>query len=122
MLFSLLKHYLDLCISDTALKVFRSLYCFTTSICHGVENYFPRLWGTGISDAIFFFIFSYASQNLSFLKRNSVNCSSFIISRRALAREGDYEMMPVCACVRACVRALVSHADSSKTTTATDFL
>ena len=22
------------------------------------------------------------------------------ISRRALAREGDYEMMPVCACVR----------------------
>ena len=46
----------------------------------------------------------------------------FIISRRALAREGDYEMMPVCACVRACVCALVSHADSSKTTTATDFL
>ena len=45
-----------------------------------------------------------------------------VISRRALAREGDYEMMPVCACVRACVRALVSHADSSKTTTATDFL
>ena len=48
MLFSLLKHYY---ISDTALKVSRSLYCFTTSICHGVENYFPRLWGTGISDA-----------------------------------------------------------------------
>ena len=33
-------------------KVFWSLYCFTTSICHGVENYFPRLWGTGISDPI----------------------------------------------------------------------
>ena len=45
-----------------------------------------------------------------------------VISRRALAREGDYEMMSVCACVRACVRALVSHADFSKTTTATDFL
>ena len=44
---------LDLYISDTALKVSRSLYCFTTSICHGVENYFPRLWGRGISDAIF---------------------------------------------------------------------
>ena len=53
MLFSLLKHHLDLNITDTALKVFRSLYCFTTSISHGVENYFPRLWGTGISDAIF---------------------------------------------------------------------
>ena len=25
------------------------------------------------------------------------------ISRRALAREGDYEMMRVCACVCACV-------------------
>ena len=25
---------------------------------------------------------------------------TIIISRRALAREGDYEMMPVCACVR----------------------
>ena len=45
-----------------------------------------------------------------------------IISRGALAWEGDYEMMPVCVCVRACVRALVSHADFSKTTTATDFL
>ena len=48
MLFSLLKHYLD-----TALKVSQSVYCFTTSISHGVENYFPRPWGTGISDAIF---------------------------------------------------------------------
>ena len=46
----------------------------------------------------------------------------FVISRRTLAREGDYEMMPVCSCVRACVRALVSHADFSKTTAATDFL
>ena len=51
MLFSLLKHYLD---TDTALKVSQSVYCFTASISHGVENYFPRLWGTGISDAIFF--------------------------------------------------------------------
>ena len=39
-------------LTDTALKVSRSLYCFTTSISHGVENYLPRLWGTGISDAI----------------------------------------------------------------------
>ena len=55
-----------------------------------------------------------------------VNCFKYVIwlviSRRALAREGDYEMMSVCACVRACVHALVSHADFSKTATATDFL
>ena len=50
------------------------------------------------------FIFSYLLQ--------------FIISRRALAREGDYEMMSVCACVCA----LVSYAYFSKTATATDFL
>ena len=55
MLFSLLKHHFDLNITDTALKVSKSLYCFTTSISHGVENCFPRLWGTGISDAIFRF-------------------------------------------------------------------
>ena len=53
MLFSLLKHHFNLIITDTALKLSRSLYCFTTSISHGVKNYFPRLWGTGISDAIF---------------------------------------------------------------------
>ena len=51
-----------------------------------------------------------------------MNFNEFIISRRALALEGDYEMMSVRACVRACVCALVSHADFSKTTTATDFL
>ena len=54
MLFSLLKHYLDI---DTALKVSQSVYCFTTSIFYGVENYFPRLWGAGISDAIFLLVF-----------------------------------------------------------------
>ena len=48
MLFSLLEHYLDLNIIDTALKVSQSLYFFTTSIPHGVENYFLRLWGTGV--------------------------------------------------------------------------
>ena len=52
MLFSLLKHHFDLTITDTALKVSRPLYRFTTSISHGVENYFPRVWGTGICDAI----------------------------------------------------------------------
>ena len=36
-----------------ALKVSRSLYCGTYSISHGVEHYFPGLWGTGISNSIF---------------------------------------------------------------------
>ena len=53
MLFSLLKHHLDINITDTALKICQSLYFFTISISHGVENYFPWLWGMGISDAIF---------------------------------------------------------------------
>ena len=53
MLFSLLKHYLEVYITDTALKVSKSLYCFITPVSHGVENYFPSLWGTGISDTIF---------------------------------------------------------------------
>ena len=54
MLFSLLKLYLH---TDTALKVSQSVYCFTTSISCGAENYFSRLCGTDISDAIFFFFF-----------------------------------------------------------------
>ena len=36
-------------------KVSRSLYHFTTSVSHGVENYFPRLWVMalmGVYDAI----------------------------------------------------------------------
>ena len=45
--------YLNIIWTDPALKVSRSLYCFTASISHGVKNYFPRLWGRGISDAIF---------------------------------------------------------------------
>ena len=57
MLFSLLEHYFELYITDKALKVSRSLYYFTTSVSHGAENFFPRLWGTGISDALFFFSF-----------------------------------------------------------------
>ena len=63
MLFSLPKHYLD---TDTALKVSQSVYCFTTSISHGVENYFPRLWGTGISDAIFWNYFLLRKRNCIF--------------------------------------------------------
>ena len=58
MLFSLLKHYLDM---DTALKVSQSVYCFTTSMSRGVETYFPRLSGTGISDGIFSFKIGHTS-------------------------------------------------------------
>ena len=41
MLFSVLKHYLELYITDNALKVSPSLYCFTTSISHSVEMISP---------------------------------------------------------------------------------
>ena len=53
MLFSLLKP-LEVYVTDTALKVSRSLHCFITPVSHGVENYFPSLLGTGISDTIFY--------------------------------------------------------------------
>ena len=52
MLFSIFKHCLELYITDTALRVSLSVYYFTTSVSPGVENYFPRLWGMGIFDAI----------------------------------------------------------------------
>ena len=60
MLFSLFKHYLELYISHAVLNVSRCLYYmyFTTSISYGVENYFPRLWGTGISEAETLMLFS----------------------------------------------------------------
>ena len=55
---SLFKHYLDLYISDTALKVPRSLYCFY--VCFFVLLYIivlkkisPGCGGMGISGAIF---------------------------------------------------------------------
>ena len=37
------------------------------------------------------------------LSRTGKSWSIIFISRRALAREGDYEMMPVCACMRVCI-------------------
>ena len=39
---------------NTALRVSQSFYYFTTSISLGAESYSPRLWGMGISDAIFY--------------------------------------------------------------------
>ena len=62
MLFSVLKHYLD---TDTALKVCHSVYCFSISIPHGIENCFFRLWGMGISDGIFFFRVSDSNKEMS---------------------------------------------------------
>ena len=61
MLVSLLKHNLNLNITETALKVSQYLYYFTTSIFHGVENYFPRMWGHGISDVILSDLNNFAS-------------------------------------------------------------
>ena len=62
MLFSLLKHYLEHYITDTALNVSGSLYSFITSISHGVENYFPRMWGIDTSDAV---LITYYTQIIS---------------------------------------------------------
>ena len=36
-----------------AVKVSWYFYRFISSIFHGVKNCFPRLWGSGIPDAIF---------------------------------------------------------------------
>ena len=79
MLFSLLKNHFDLNITDTALKVSRSLYCFTTSVSHGVENYFPRLWGTGISDVIFsqYFVLTFEVPVVKCHHRIQVNWSGY---------------------------------------------
>ena len=73
-------------------------------LCYPVSIHMSQLLSTGrpISSYMYFYM--------------------FVDSRQALALEGDYEMMPVRAWVRVCVRSLVSHADFSKTTTATDFL
>ena len=92
MLFSLLKHYLDLYISDTVLKVFWSLYCFTTSVCHGVENYFLRLWGMGISDAILmdFDFCQHVSQQMQIQGHTfDVVCTSKFLSSSAFHAVSD---------------------------------
>ena len=39
-------------ITDFVVKASWSLYCFTSSVPHGVKNYFPRLWGMIIFNAI----------------------------------------------------------------------
>ena len=56
--------------TGSALKVSRSLYYFTTSVSHGVENYFPRLWGMGIS-AVFIF-----SLNINNILTTTCHCDS----------------------------------------------
>ena len=87
MLFSLLKHYLELYITDTALKVSRSLYCFTASISHGVENYFPRLWSVGIPDAIFLKSDSPIAKSRVMLKTASTRGEMFMIVGRQFLKD-----------------------------------
>ena len=60
MLFSLLKHYLELYITDNALKVSASLYCFTTSISHGVEIISP---GCGVRASLMLFFVTWACKH-----------------------------------------------------------
>ena len=81
MLFSLLKHHFNLNITDTALKV--SLYCFTTSISHGVENYLLRLWGRGISDAIFYLLIM-----VFLISANQILMKSVTVPRLLFNRHG----------------------------------
>ena len=56
MLFSQLKHYLELFITDNALKVSPSLYCVTTSLSHGVEIISPGCV-VRVSLMLFFLLF-----------------------------------------------------------------
>ena len=53
MLFFLLKHYSELYITDNALKVSASLYCFCTSIFCGVEIISP---GCGVQASLMLFL------------------------------------------------------------------
>ena len=39
------------------------MYCFTP-ISHGVENYFPGLWGTGTSDSYFIICFGGSGESI----------------------------------------------------------
>ena len=82
MLISLFKHYLGLYITDTALKVSQSLYCFTTSISHGVENFFPRLCGTGISDAILIISFNILKKVVAIVVSSETKCSILVLHRQ----------------------------------------
>ena len=65
MLFSLLKHHLDLNITDSALKV----YCFTTSISYGAETISP---GCGLRASLML----YFLQDVSYLLYFSYNCTN----------------------------------------------
>ena len=46
-----MQHYVTLFALNVTLCLL--IYYCVTSIAHGVVNYFPGLWGTGTSDAIF---------------------------------------------------------------------
>ena len=50
--FSVLKHYLDLYITDTVCSERLLIFFCLGSVSHGVRSCFPGLWGLGISDAI----------------------------------------------------------------------
>ena len=139
----LLRYSTDIYLRTYVSHLLQNLCCIPLLLCHfvichnDIYSKYDLFWTAKISGCHYLFfmknliypliihiLFFYKETNYAeqfFLKLKHRFERFFIISRRALAREGDYEMMPVCACVRACVRVLVSHADSSKTTTATDF-
>ena len=37
------------------MKNFLSMYVFISSLSHGVQHYFPRLYGMGIPEAFFYY-------------------------------------------------------------------
>ena len=86
MLFSLFQHYLVLHITDNALKVSQSFYCFTTSVSHGVENSSP---GGGVRASLMLF---YLIVYPCFSTFNSVAYNCCVFSRFSAPNEGAIAM------------------------------
>ena len=88
MLFSLLKHYLELYITDNALKVLRSLYCFATSISHGVDIISP---GCGVRVSLM--LVSSFPRELTFQGSTVYRYSvSFVMCKSGLVFQENFEI------------------------------
>ena len=82
MLFSPFQHYLDLYITDTALKVSQCLYCFTTSVSHGVETISP---GCGVwAPLVLFFVKKISNETVKLHICNSLHSQAIVTFRFSL--------------------------------------